>query len=428
MKSIENNIRTQIYRNEWKILNVIKEYVDKSYSLLDQILVSGGSFLTIAVCAHILPLDEQGKLTYTYACYMILLLINIGGIFQGASVRAPSDTNKIHYKVSLLYLQIAMAFILTTVVIGCLQLFGKSIDWKPSSYEFLYLFLFLFLQQLADFDRRSSYIFSEPKRAFLSSLFMYPIRVALLLLCPNSDFHSVLIILTITTIIPVFFLIKEILRYVNNSEIRDYIARAIEHLSFSKLLILNAPLGWLWSYIPVFALGALHGKESVALLVSIRSLGNVANVLMEQLETTVSARLALELYSTGKEGMDAVMQVLIRSGLIIWLVGLIAILFYSKELVLISLGLNYVPYKGILLISWIAYGIYFISRLFGLKHRTYKNLRVELAGNVATALAAAISAYPLIMLFGVFGAAWIFVIIALAGAAVQIAVAKKGDI
>jgi hypothetical protein len=48
-------------------------------SLADQVLVSGGNFLTIAICAHALPFAEQGKFTYIFASYIAVLWLNITG-------------------------------------------------------------------------------------------------------------------------------------------------------------------------------------------------------------------------------------------------------------------------------------------------------------------------------------------------------------
>ena len=84
-------------------------YLKKWMPLFDQVIVSGGNFLTVALCAHYLPLNEQGKLTYVIACYMALLLFNVSAIFQGASVRAPAENNKEKYLFSLAGIQVIFA-------------------------------------------------------------------------------------------------------------------------------------------------------------------------------------------------------------------------------------------------------------------------------------------------------------------------------
>ncbi len=42
-------------------------------SLIDQCAVSGGNFLTIALGAAFLPIDEQGRLVYVYTAYIALV-------------------------------------------------------------------------------------------------------------------------------------------------------------------------------------------------------------------------------------------------------------------------------------------------------------------------------------------------------------------
>jgi hypothetical protein len=64
------------------LLNRLASYlvaIRKLSSPADQVLVSGGNFLTIAICAHALPLAEQGKFTYIVASYIVVLLLNIAG-------------------------------------------------------------------------------------------------------------------------------------------------------------------------------------------------------------------------------------------------------------------------------------------------------------------------------------------------------------
>lgn len=346
---------------------------------------------------------------------MILLLINIGGIFQGASVCVPEDQDRSAYRTALFLMQIFNAIIFTAIVIGLAKIFYEVIHWNSTPTECMLIFLFLFFQQLADFERRTSYIFDTSMHALQSSLLIYPARLCLFVWISPTNIESVLIILALTALAPATLTIVKHIKLFDYSCFRFYYNRAVKHIKFSQLLIASAPLGWLWSYIPVFALGGLHGKESVAILVSIRNLANVANVLMEQLETVVSAQLALEYYSIGKEKMKYTLRRLAIFGSVMWISGLVIILAYGAEIVLYSLGVKYIVHRHILLISWLAYGLYFISRLFGLKYRTIKNLRVEFVGGIASVIAAGLTSYPLISSYDIYGAAWVFVIISATG-------------
>ncbi len=56
------------------------------YGILDQTLVSGGSFISFVMCARFLSLDEQGRYVYVMSAYLFVLLINLGAIYQVAPI------------------------------------------------------------------------------------------------------------------------------------------------------------------------------------------------------------------------------------------------------------------------------------------------------------------------------------------------------
>lgn len=259
----------------------------KLSSLTDQILVSGGNFLTIAICAHALPLAEQGKFTYVFASYMALLLLNVAGVFQGAAVRAPTQ-NHSAYRTVLARLQLLMAVVLSLTVGGLWLLAGNVFGWQPTVAEAGMVVAFLVLQQLADFDRRAAYVFSSTRRAIFSSAILYPLRILCLIIIQPGTVSQVLIILIVSALIPAA-LTAFAACCSRRANAKSWTSSVMEHLTYSRLFIAGAPLGWLWAYIPLFMLGVMHGKEQAALLGSIRGISNIANVLMEQIETKVVA-------------------------------------------------------------------------------------------------------------------------------------------
>ena len=173
-------------------------------SLADQTLVSGGNFLALVICAHSLPLAEQGNFTYVFASYIALLLLNVAGIFQGAAVRAPTREHRA-YKTTLARMQLLQAFLLALLVVCAWLSAGGILGWQITNTEAWLFFAFLVLQQLADFDRRIAYIFSSTKRALFSSAMLYPIRIIGLLTIQPETVSQVLAILVLSSIIPAAF-------------------------------------------------------------------------------------------------------------------------------------------------------------------------------------------------------------------------------
>lgn len=384
----------------------------KLSSLVDQVLVSGGNFLTIAICAHALSLAEQGKFTYVFATYMALLLLNVAGVFQGAAVRAPTQEQHT-YKISLARLQLLQAFLLSLLVSGIWLVAGNVFGWQATGSEAWLLFIFLFLQQLADFDRRAAYIFSGTRRAIFSSAMLYPARIFWLLVIQPNTVSEVLAIMMVTALIPAAITVFAACRS-NQESAQTWINAAKEHLSYSRLFIAGIPLVWLWVYIPIFILGVTYGKEQIALLGSIRGISNMANVLMEQIETKVAADWARMHHGNGAFALEAAVSRLLKVGMIFWLVSMAVILLFGREIVNLVLGSLYAPHWNLLLIGWIGYGVYFIARIFGIKHRTLGANQIEFVGNISAVVTAMVAGFVLIPVLGATGAAWVYVVIAVA--------------
>lgn len=395
-------------------------------SLVDQVLVSGGNFLSIAICAHILPLSEQGKFTYIFASYMALLLLNMAGIFQGAAVRAPAQEPD-PYKISLARFQLLQALLLSMLVCAFWFGVGNVFGWQATAAEAGLLFAFLVIQQLADFDRRSAYIFSVTRRAIYSSATLYPIRIIGLLIIRPDTVSQVLMALIVSAFIPAVLTLLTIGKSRDGSA-QSWMLAIKEHLTYSRLFIAGAPLSWLWSYIPTFMLGVMHGKEQVALLSSIRGICGMANVLIEQIEIKVVADWARVHHGEGAHIMGVAVSRLFKIGMAFWLLTMTAIVVFGQEIVALVLGNLYAPYWHLLVIAWAGYGVYFIARIFAIKHRILGANHIEFIGNMSGVIAALTAGYVMIPTLKATGAAWVYVIIAAAMLISQMLVLKSGKI
>ena len=56
------------------------------FSILDQLAVSGGNFLTVILAAHFCKSEEMGKLAYLFTLYILTILINTSAIFYYCSL------------------------------------------------------------------------------------------------------------------------------------------------------------------------------------------------------------------------------------------------------------------------------------------------------------------------------------------------------
>jgi hypothetical protein len=147
------------------------------YALADQGAVSAGNFLVIALGAHFLPIAEQGKLVYAFGIYYGLVVFNIAAFFTVPLLLRGERAQWDCYRRLLLRGQLIAAAV-TALGIGILLArWGGQLQWPMSRSEFLLLGGFYFLQQLADFYRRSGYVFDAVLPATVTSQLIFWSRI-----------------------------------------------------------------------------------------------------------------------------------------------------------------------------------------------------------------------------------------------------------
>ncbi len=383
-----------------------------TYALADQGAVSAGNFLVIALGAHFLPLPEQGKLIYAFGIYYGLVLLNIAALFTVPLLIRGESGDWACYRQMLFDFQAGFA-VLSAALLGCaILLFGGLLDWTLSAPQAGLIAGFYFLQQLADFFRRSAYLFDEIALASISSQFTFWARILALILFHPNTLTGFLLILTLTAAIGASAAIVQ--RFVQpgpKCAAEKQVERIKRHFALSRWSLLNAPLTWGGLHLPILLAGALAGKEAAAILGSVRGLTAFVNILLEMLETFVPAWLSTHPTREGRLPLSPSLR-LLAVGCIIWTIGLIAFLALDKVLIAVTLGKHYLPFHSMLIVIWLANGLYFVGRVIGLHFRMAMDTRAQTIGS-AGGIVALILALPLIRQYAEWGGAWALVIIQL---------------
>lgn len=375
----------------------------------------------ISLCAHCLPLDEQGKLIYIFSTYIGVVLINVSGIFQGAAVRAPTQNNS--YFSALAKLQIVSAILLSPLITLIWFYVAPYFGWKMTLCDIALVAVYLIIQQLCDFSRRASYIFSDTRKALFFSLWTYPGRIAAIIIIRPNELYQVLLILIVSAGIAAVNTVKE--AYRANSEPFFWRKDISRHLNYSKFFIGGSLLSWFWSYAPLFILGMMQGKAAAALLASIRGISSIANIFMEQLEIKAAADWSIIYNQKGFKKLKSTIFRLNIMALTFWASVMAVIFFYGSDIVKIILGRQYSHYSYVLSIAWLSYGAFYIVRVNGIQHRVFGDNKIEFISGVIGLLAALISSYFLVAHFKLSGAAWSYVIIAASMLFAQVLFAKR---
>ena len=372
------------------------------WSLVDQFFVSGGNFLSVAICAHYLPISDQGKLGYILAWYLGTIIINNSAVFQHASVKAPSIKNQYAYLCKLSWLQMVLALSSSILIVLIVTGLNFIDSLFLSQQEIGLLLFFLLTQQLADFSRRISYIFNGSVQAVKLSSVLYSARVIALLFIEPTNLSYVLVIFIATSALSVITNIR--LLYKGRHFLYEVKSFVKVHVAESIWFIRNGPFIWLWSSLPVLLLGVMIDAAAIAVFFTIRSLSNLGNVAMELLETEFSARIGRLLYSDQSQAEKSV-QMLRLVGFVIWGIGMAIFMFFGKDLIKIIFGDSYANSADLLVMLWFSNGVVFLYRLNAVYLRTSGNSDAVMKGYVFGVGVMLIAGIPLISMYEVFGGA-----------------------
>ena len=348
--------------------------------LADQAIVSGGNFMTVALCARLLSVEEQGLLGYALSWYIATTILSMTWIMQPASVEAPKRDDKKLYLRQLAQVQILAAPIAALAIAGValgIKTFGA---FQLSQRELLVLAGFLLTQQLSDFRRRSAYIFATAARAVFASAITFGLRLGFLLLLRPTELYGVLVILCLAAS-PIATL--TIVYALGNFSPRVAIRTLRRHVAQAKWFMATGPLIWLWSFLPVFLLGSMAGDSAVGVFITVRSIAGVAGIFMEILETQVAARMGREV-AQGDHSMFQTLQRVRALGLVLWMIGLCGCVLGGEYVLGLIFGEGYVHNSSLLIALWTANGAIFMYRLEAVRQRT-----LGAAKNVAVAYAIA---------------------------------------
>lgn len=394
--------------------------VNQLIPFIDQLIVSGSNFLVIAISAHILQLNEQGKIGVIFLLYVAMVMVNAVTIYQYANIEAPRNkgVRRSQYHAFLILISIVLALLMSVLCIIFLPGLTELMSWEINSNELMYLIIFLVSQQFVDFIRRSSYIFHNDKQAVYVSALTYIPRILFLFAFNFNSAREVLEIMLLSNLVGLIAFINIFFKKLDrmNDGARLFINI---HFKASRWFIVSGPLSWLWAYVPVFFLGKIDGLAAVAVLTSVRSITNVGNTVMEILDTSIAAKAGrFQVFGKGK--MVGYIRNMAVIGCVLWLVGFLTIYMASEQILRISIGQKYIEYADLLAYLWCVVGFTFLFRLNSIKLRTMGFVKVVSIGYGVSTAAVLVFSPKLIFLYGIYGAAIAFLIGAFANLVTQI--------
>jgi O-antigen/teichoic acid export membrane protein len=373
-------------------------------ALIDQLLISGGNFFTLLLCARLLPSDEMGKIGFIFAAYMGALLINVSLIYQHASSHAARYQDSTVYPTAIFRLQLLIAIGLALLFPLMFLALPALTGWHSSVAEMSWVMVFLLTQQLADYYRREKHLRNQPHASATMSAVVIICCLLLLMAVPFANAAEATAIL-VCSAAPAALTACWMQSGTKTMRSRPVMRVIKWHLSGTRYLAAAAPIGWLWSYLPLFFLGQLKGLAAVGAFTAARSLANAFNIFLELLETRIAVLAGMKYAQEPRSLTPFLNKVgLIGFGILGFLGG--GIYLFRHELVALAYASRYPELGGILAILILAQLVTLWFRLEGIRLRTQQRQHAIFWGYVGGAIGIMASAPWLIGSWGLEGAAW----------------------
>jgi O-antigen/teichoic acid export membrane protein len=356
----------------------------------------------IALGANYLSMSEQGIFSYVYLFYVGIVVINLALIYQWSSVKAPLVESRENYKNFLLNTQIFFAFGTSFFLLFALKILSLVSNWELPFGICGLIFIYFYFQQISDFARRAAYVFQTPREAFINSLFIYPIRIALIFILRPSTIEGFILLIGLTSLLPAIYLILTHLKFIKYD--KRFFSDFRNHFNEVKWLLIGTPFSFLWGNIPVFISGIVLNLDSVGLFTSLNSITNVGNIGMELLDTEFSSRLGKTAAEDKKKSRKVYQNIFIL-GIAFWFIALGIFLVFGKYIIEIIDGPAYVRGQQLLIYQWVTVLFMFIFRVDAVWIRTLGDTKTLLRSSIIGTAVAIIVSWPMIHFFGEIGIA-----------------------
>jgi O-antigen/teichoic acid export membrane protein len=369
-------------------------------TLLDQALVSGSNFLTTLIVAQLLGLHEFGIFA---TLWLILLFINT---LHGSLVvfpmmtLIPKEPLLKTYFGSLLSIQIIFVFLASSAAFLISFFYFKYMDIDTSLNTILTFSLTILFYHMQDFYRRYFFATHLYLDALIIDTLSYFIRIIILLYL--LIFSIKVTLLDIYNIFLFTFLIGVvygIVKYKFSFNFTHLKTNYRDQWNLAKWLL---PAGLMeWSSLNLFLVVAslLLGPIAIGAIRLGQNIILAFNVVLQGLENFLPTDATKVYISQEISGLNKFLLKVTSIGLISVIIFGIIITYFSKTIITLLYGENFLTYEYVVFWYAIILIFMFLFVILRIYLRTLNQLKVWFNAYIVTSVYALISVYPLISTF-----------------------------
>ena len=377
-------------------------------SLADQVVVSASNFLTVVLIARALGPREFGVFSIAWLIVLFFASLQFALISSPMMSIAPkqSPDDEPAYFGAVFFQQAVFSVISLLLVWLCASAVAVLAPQLGIGDLALPIALAAFAYQSKDFLRRYFFVVGRLRSAVTIDLISYLGQIAVvgwLFTTENLGSRSALWAIIATSVISIVVFGPR----VKSLGWRPAVFRQVfgRHWRFSRWLAADAALQFGSGYLYLFVAGGILGPAAVGALRAAQNLMGVIQVITLGLENIVPTKAGWHYHHYGVPGLLAYIgRVAVAGEVTTVLIGLVVAAAPEFWLGLVF-GDSYVGHGGLVRLFAIIYAVVFVMTPIRAGLRAIEYTSPMLSSTAASSLVALASAYPLVRLFGVTGAA-----------------------
>ena len=379
-----------------------------NWIVADQILVSGTNFMTGVLLARALGIEAFGVFSLAWLVLLFLQSLQHAMVFSPMMSLGPKqcDGEAARYYAAVAMHQMGLCVIFSVCVVLILPLersFG--LRWMDANVV-IALALCVLVVQLYEFLRRYNFVIQRPRTVFLNDLLRNGLQLTTLagwlIYRPGMGVSGVLMAIAVCSALGIVAFLRSAPPL--QSDLRWIGIIANRHVHFSKWLVGSALLQWTSANFIVVASGVLLGPVAVGALKASQTLVGVTHVFFQAADNVLPAYAARIYEVGGQQALRAFVRRLILLGGTGTALVCLSLAIPARQWLTLLFGESYAEYSLVVVGFAFAYFLMACTLPLRFAFLAMEKTRPIFIGYILSTIFTCIAFYPLIQLFGIYGA------------------------
>ncbi len=382
----------------------------KALAIADQLVTSGGNFLTGILVARWIGLEDFGIFSIWWMLILFGLSISQAVITKPLLSLLPKKdtTEQSQYISSLFYVQLFIIFALVLLILvgySFSSFFNINIPIGTTSYLVLAL---LFFQLLHDYFRKIGFALAKMTGPLLLDTVLFSIQICGLCLVfsyGTLDVKRVIFMLLIGSIIActvaIFWAIHNGISF--QFSIKNISKTLKEHYNFSKWLLGTSLLQWLSGNYFIIVGATLLGPVAVGAIRIIQQIMGLCHIIFLALENVVPVEAAQHFLKEGIPSLFHFLQKTLLQLIFPVLLALFMLVIGIDLIIDFIYGEEYLAYSYLINGFSVLYFFVFISLFARIALRTMENTKPIFVAYSFSTIFSLLAAKPMLLYWGIDG-------------------------